>query len=180
MTDPRVLVALGSNLGDPLRTVEAALLQLERRLGGAAWRASSLWQSRPLDCPPDSPDFVNAVIACAVPDTPEWATPRGLLAMLQALERNFGRPATRVRNAPRPLDLDLLLFADVRCNEADCVLPHPRALGRRFVLEPAAEVAPDLIWPGTGQSVCSLCEALRAEPGQTDIQRIAASNRASN
>lgn len=180
MADSCVLVALGSNLGDPRQTVEAAMLQLERRLGGACWRASSLWHSRPLDCPPDSPDFVNAVIAAAVPGTPEWASPRGLLAMLQALERDFGRARTRVRNAPRPLDLDLLLFADVQCNDVDCVLPHPRALERRFVLEPAAEVAPDLVWPGTGQSVRSLCEALRAAPGQTDVQRMTATSRTSD
>jgi len=146
--------------------------ELERRLGGQGWYASSLWRSRPLNCPPGSPDFVNAVIACAFPEVSEWASPHGMITMLQALERASGRLDGRQRNAPRPLDLDLLLYGDCLSDSPECLLPHPRALERRFVLEPAAEVAPDWIWPGTGQSIRALRDALRAQTDPTDIERM--------
>jgi len=167
-----VLIALGANLGDPVRQVLGAVQELERRLGGQGWYASSLWRSRPLNCPPGSPDFVNAVIACAFPEVSEWASPHGMITMLQALERASGRLDGRQRNAPRPLDLDLLLYGDCLSDSPECLLPHPRALERRFVLEPAAEVAPDWIWPGTGQSIRALRDALRAQTDPTDIERM--------
>lgn len=167
-----VLIALGANLGDPVRQILGAVEELERRLGGQGLRVSSLWRSRPLDCPPGSPDFVNAAVACTLPEAPEWASPRGMIAMLQALERASGRPDDRQRNAPRLLDLDLLLYGDYRCADPDCIVPHPRALERRFVLEPAAEVAPDRLWPGTDRSIVQWRDTLREAPDPTGIERI--------
>jgi len=173
-TGSGVLVAIGSNQGDPAGTVAAAIARLRRDFGGRAWRESALWRTTPVDCPPGSPDFVNAVVAfdSGVPADPAAAVT--LLETLLALECEWGRPAVRPRNAPRPLDLDLLLFGDLRLDLTECTLPHPRALDRRFVLEPAAEVAPSWIWPGTGRSVQALRDALRAAPADERLERLPA------
>lgn len=175
-----VLVALGANLGDPWGQLRAARAALEARLGpssgasvgspteASSARASSIWRSRPLDCPPDSPDFLNAVLAFPITVA---ASAEAMLSILQELERAFGRGANGARNAPRTLDLDLLLFGDLMQADRSCVLPHPRALQRRFVVEPAAEILPELIWPGTCRSLAELCEALRDDREQADTVR---------
>ena len=156
---PMVFIALGSNLGDSPAIVRRALRRLEA-LSVAPLLRSSLWQSSPVDCPPGSPPFVNAVAGLA-PQPGE--TPETLLAKLQALEREFGRRPRQVRNEPRPLDLDLLAFgAETRATPA-LTLPHPRAHERRFVLAPLAELAPDLVLPGQSQSVAALLAALRSD-----------------
>ena len=147
-----VLIGIGSNRGDSVRIVRQSIERL-RALGGAAFRQSSLWRTSPVDCPPESGDFINAVVAF---EAPPALTPEALLAALKALEREFGRAAAPVRNAPRELDLDLLLFGDERRATAEFLLPHPRATERRFVMAPAAEVAADLRWPGTGVTVSQL------------------------
>ena len=151
-----VLIGIGSNRGDSIRTVLRSIECL-RRFAAADVRASSLWRTSPVDCPPDSSDFVNAVVGFE-PRT--GLTPDALLAELKALEREFGRATPWVRNAPRELDLDLLVFGDERRDGAQFVLPHPRATTRRFVLAPAAEVAPQLQWPGTSTTVAELLARL--------------------
>ena len=173
MTGSRALVALGSNQGDPAATVVAAMTRLRREFGSRSWRESGLWRTAPVNCPPGSPDFVNAVVAFEYGfETADATAALTLLEALLALEREWGRPDRRAQNAPRPLDLDLLLFGDLRLDLPECTLPHPRALDRRFVLEPAAEVAPSWIWPGTGRSVRALCEALREAPGSEVVERL--------
>lgn len=137
-------VALGSNLGDSAAQVRRALDRLEA-WSGAPLRRSSLWETTPVDCPPGSPGFVNAV-AGLVPLP--GMTPESLLAALQDLEREFGRRPKVVLNEPRPLDLDLIAFGTEVRATATLVLPHPRAHERRFVLEPLAELAPDWTPPG--------------------------------
>jgi 2-amino-4-hydroxy-6-hydroxymethyldihydropteridine diphosphokinase len=159
-----VLIGLGSNRGDSAAIVGAAMDRLERFSVGAL-RRSSLWRTSPVDCPPGSAEFVNAAVAFEPrPDI----TPETLLAALKAIEAEFGRAAPTVRNAPRELDLDLLLFHDEVRDTADFVLPHPRAADRRFVLAPAAEVLPDAVWPRTHRTVRDLLETLvsdeRVEP----------------
>lgn len=174
-----ILVALGANLGDPGSQLRDARVELESRFAAscavsaasADVRASSLWCSRPLDCPPDSPDFLNAVLAFPITVA---ASAEAMLSVLQELERTFGRGGRGLnarRNAPRTLDLDLLLFGDLIQAHPTCMLPHPRALRRRFVVEPAAEILPDLIWPGTSNSVAECREALRDDPAQAGIRR---------
>jgi 2-amino-4-hydroxy-6-hydroxymethyldihydropteridine diphosphokinase len=118
---------------------------------------SSLWQTTPVDCPPGSPAFVNAV-AGLVPRAGE--TPETLLAKLQALEKAFGRRPKQVLNEPRPLDLDLIAFGSETRATPELTLPHPRAHQRQFVLQPLSEVAPDLILPGQSKSVVRLLEKL--------------------
>jgi 2-amino-4-hydroxy-6-hydroxymethyldihydropteridine diphosphokinase len=116
------------------------------------WR-SSLWQTTPIDCPPGSPLFVNAIMGFA-PLPGE--TPESLLDKLQAIEREFGRQPKQVLNEPRPLDLDLIAFGRETRATSNLVLPHPRAHLRRFVLEPLNEIAPDLILPGQSRKVNEL------------------------
>jgi 2-amino-4-hydroxy-6-hydroxymethyldihydropteridine diphosphokinase len=151
-----VFVALGSNLGHPAVNVRRAMDRL-RRLSDRPLRRSSLWLSDPVDCPPGSPPFVNAVVELT-PRADE--TPETLLRKLQALEAKFGRQPAPLRNAPRPLDLDLISFGGHRRAGSALTLPHPRAVERRFVLAPLAEIAPDLVLPGQAKSVGELLKGL--------------------
>jgi 2-amino-4-hydroxy-6-hydroxymethyldihydropteridine diphosphokinase len=162
-----VLIGVGSNRGDSLHIVRDSIERL-RRFAGAGFRQSSLWRTSPVDCPPDSGDFINAVVAF---EPTIGLTPDALLVALKSLEREFGRAAAPIRNAPRELDLDLLVFGDERRATRDFVLPHPRATERRFVMAPAAEVAPEFRWPGAGATVAELLA--RVDDGER-VERLAA------
>jgi 2-amino-4-hydroxy-6-hydroxymethyldihydropteridine diphosphokinase len=155
-----VFVALGSNLGDSRVILTAAMAELGR-LSAIPLRCSSLWRSDPVDCPPESPSFLNAAVAL-LPHAGE--TPESLLAKLQVIERKFGRQPKKAPNESRPLDLDLVAWAnEVRCTPI-LVLPHPRAHERRFVLQPLAEIAPDLRLPGQIKTVAELLAGLPDVP----------------
>jgi 2-amino-4-hydroxy-6-hydroxymethyldihydropteridine diphosphokinase len=149
-------VALGSNLGTPRETVLRAIERLQE-LSDKPIVHSSLYETEPVDCPPGSPKFVNAVVGL-VPRTGE--TPETLLQQLHELEREFGREPKRVHNEARPLDLDLIALGDEVRNTPELILPHPRAHVRRFVLEPLAEIASDFILPGQTRSAGQLLAAL--------------------
>jgi len=149
-------IALGSNLGDSRQIILAALARLQS-LSCAPILKSSLWQTTPVDCPPNSPKFVNAV-AGLVPSEDE--TPESLLEKLRGLEQEFGRAPKSVLNEPRPLDLDLIAFGDETRNAPALTLPHPRAPGRRFVLQPLSEIAPELTLPGLQKTVAVLLAEL--------------------
>lgn len=153
---PTVLVGLGSNQGDSAAIVLSAMQRLTDFAAGALLR-SALWRTSPVNCPPDSGDFINAAVAFAPRD---GLTPEILLAGLKALESEFGRQRNPVRNAPRELDLDLLLFGQELRDSEDFRLPHPRAVDRLFVLAPAQQVLPDALWPGTGKTISRLLEEL--------------------
>ena len=150
------VIALGSNLGDSRQNVLRAMARLQA-LSDQPLLKSSLWQTAPVDCPPDSPVFVNAVVAF-VPR--RGATPESVLARLREIEHEFGRKPKKVLNEPRPLDLDLIAFGTETRASEDLTLPHPRAHERRFVLQPLCEIAPDLILPGQSQTVAQLLERL--------------------
>jgi 2-amino-4-hydroxy-6-hydroxymethyldihydropteridine diphosphokinase len=149
-------IALGSNLGDARQNILRAMARLQE-FSDQSLLKSSLLQTAPVDCPPGSPMFVNAVVGI-VPRAGE--TPETLLAKLQALEKEFGRQPKKILNEPRPLDLDLIAFGSQMRNLPDFVLPHPRAHLRRFVLQPLAEIAPDLILPGQSQTAAQLLAVL--------------------
>ncbi|MEE4300765.1 MAG: 2-amino-4-hydroxy-6-hydroxymethyldihydropteridine diphosphokinase [Pseudomonadales bacterium] len=167
METATALVAVGANLGDPRAQVADAMGALTALASDASGvRCSSLWASRPVDCPPGSPDFVNAVVALPVSRTTD---PEALLDALQHLEAQAGR-VREVPNGPRTLDLDLLLLDDLRCATARLTLPHPRGHLRAFVLLPAAEVAADLPWPGRGRSIGELAVEVA---GRDALRRLA-------
>lgn len=151
-----VFIALGSNLGDSRATLTSAMARLQE-LSAAPLAQSPLLETAPVDCPPGSPGFWNAVVGL-VPRAGE--TPESLLAKLQALEKEFGRQPRKVLNEARPLDLDLIAFGSETRAIVGLILPHPRAHLRRFVLQPLAEIAPGLILAGQTRSVAQLLAAL--------------------
>lgn len=138
----RAFIALGANLEDPAAQVRAALADLTGSGDIALVAASSLYRTAPIGA--DGPDYINAVAAV---DTP--LPPAGLLSRLFAVEAHFGRTRS-YRNAPRTLDLDLLLYDDQVLDGPELTLPHPRLHLRAFVLVPLAEIAPYLALPGRG------------------------------
>lgn len=152
MKPAMAIVALGSNLGDSRRIVSKAIARMQD-FSDEPILKSSLWQTSPVDCPPDSPKFVNAVVAF-VPKPGE--TPESLLRKLQALEKEFGRAPKQILNEARPLDLDLIAFGEETRRTKELVLPHPRTHLRKFVLQPLSEIAPDFVLPGQGRTASEL------------------------
>lgn len=159
------IIALGANqdssVGNPALTLQAALEDLQL-LSQRPLRISGFYRTAPQDCPPGSPEFINAV---AVLEVPQTIAPLDLLQQLQALEQKYGRQrsAALPANAPRPLDLDLLALGDRQLALPQLQLPHPRLARRRFVLEPLAELLPDLRLPGLSVSVRQLLAELPKE-----------------
>jgi 2-amino-4-hydroxy-6-hydroxymethyldihydropteridine diphosphokinase len=153
------IVALGSNLGKSANIIRRAMERLQE-FSVQLILKSSLWQTMPVDCPPDSPKFVNAVVGFT-PRKDE--TPESLLKKLRDLEKEFGRPSKKILNEPRPLDLDLIAFGNETRNLPELILPHPRAHLRKFVLQPLSEIAPELILPGQGKTVAELLAGLRGD-----------------
>ena len=139
----RCFIALGANLGDPVATVQAAILALRGLPDTEFIAASSLYRTAPVGLK-HQPDFINAVVELIA--VPPAST---LLEALFGIEARFGRQRS-VRNAPRTLDLDLLLYGDVLCDDPQLTLPHPRMHQRAFVLAPLAEIEPQLNIPGRG------------------------------
>lgn len=138
-------LALGANLGDAQATVRAAIAAIAASPGCRLCQHSSLYRTAPVDS--SGPDYINAVIAVATIQTaPE------LLRLLQALEVQAGRERP-YRNAPRTLDLDILLYGDARMSSAQLELPHPRMYSRAFVLVPLAQIAPDRVTAAQLQAV---------------------------
>jgi 2-amino-4-hydroxy-6-hydroxymethyldihydropteridine diphosphokinase len=135
------LVGLGANLEDPLRQVRQAILELHDIERTQVLAVSSLYRSAPVGYA-DQPDFINAVVKLQ-----SQLTPHELLDALHAIENRHGRRRSR-RNAPRTLDLDLLLYGTLVLDEDGLILPHPRMHERAFVLLPLAEIAPDASVPG--------------------------------
>jgi 2-amino-4-hydroxy-6-hydroxymethyldihydropteridine diphosphokinase len=158
-------VALGSNLGDSRRIILSAIARLQK-FSESPILKSSLWQTTPVDCPSDSPKFVNAVVGLILKEN---ETPESLLKKLRGLEKEFGRAPKTVLNEPRPLDLDLIAFGNETRNSPELALPHPCAHLRRFVLQPLSEIAPELILPGQGKTVSQLLAGL---PGHETVTRL--------
>ena len=155
-----VLIGLGSNQGDSTDTVVAAIEALQDFALPSTLKSARLLRTSPVNCPPESGDFINcAVIFEAKADL----TPEAMLSALKAIEHDFGRREKYIRNAPRELDLDLLLFDDEVRNSEDFTLPHPRAIDRLFVLQPACELMPNTQWPGTGLTIQQLLEQLETD-----------------
>ena len=147
-------VALGSNLDDPAAHVRGGLAALARLPHTRVTAQSSLYRTAPVGYA-DQPDFVNAVAAIET-----TLAPHALLEALLDIERAHGRVRT-YRNAPRTLDLDVLLYDDVVVDDENLTIPHPRLHERAFVLLPLAEIAPQRLVPGCG-TVADLVAAIDA------------------
>jgi 2-amino-4-hydroxy-6-hydroxymethyldihydropteridine diphosphokinase len=140
-----VYVALGSNLENPEAQVRAAVEALAMLPDTRLARVSSLYRSAAVGYT-EQPDFVNAVAAIETA-----LAPRALLNALLEIERRHGR-VRDFQNAPRTLDLDIVIYSDTTVNEAGLTIPHPRMHERAFVLVPLAEIAPDALVPGRGRA----------------------------
>lgn len=136
-------IALGANLDDPAATVRAAFAALANLPHSRLVRSSSLYRTAPVGLT-EQPEFINAAAALETTLAPE-----ALLDALFDIEARFGRQRAE-RNGPRTLDLDLLLYADLELDLPRLTLPHPRLHLRAFVLQPLAEIAPDLRLPRRG------------------------------
>ena len=159
----RVVLGLGSNLGDSRRIVVDAIAALEQALMDV--RAASLFETDPLHVT-DQGRFLNTAVMGLYS-----GTPRELLSRIHEIEARFGRDRQKERRwGERTLDIDILLFGDLTLNESDLQIPHPRLRERRFALEPLLELLPNAVEPVTGLSYRSICDAL-PEQGVEKIER---------
>ena len=155
-----VYIALGANLGNRQANLRMALRAMTRMARVRA--VSALYESEP-ERDPAQPAYYNAV--CRIETGLE---PPALLRFLKGLEYEIGRRPTTAAGAPRPIDLDVLLFDDRVVDSEDLVIPHPRMAARPFVMHPLAEISPDATVPGTSETVKTL--AKRA--GQAGLKRV--------
>jgi len=134
---PRVAIALGSNLGDRHANIAAATGALrDLATPGEPFLTASLHDTAPQNCPPDSPRFLNTVIDLHY----SGEDPLELLDKTQAIELRLGREPNPVRNAPRVIDIDILLFGESSLENPRLTLPHPRIAERPFVYLPLREI----------------------------------------
>ncbi len=155
-----IVIALGANLpsdvGPPVRTLEAAVAEMETR--GLTISARSSWYETPPDPPPKppshQPDYVNGVVAVET-----GLTPRALLDLLLEIETTFGRARSSEKNAPRSLDLDIIAYNDL-VQDGPPILPHPRMTDRPFVLLPLNDIAPDWVHPVESATAAELLARL--------------------
>ena len=152
----RAYIGMGSNMGDRLENLKAALMALSAALPEIVLIAKSgVYGSEPVGMT-DQPDFLNAVVAVET-----TLDPKALLAFLHEVEIERGRQRI-TRWGPRTLDLDILMYGDVQMDDPDLTIPHPRLLERRFVLEPLLEIAPGARLPD-GTPLQSVLDALGDE-----------------
>lgn len=162
----RAFIGLGANLGDPARALTEALARIDRLPGSRVIATSSRYRSAPVDG--SGPDYLNQVAEIGTSLDPE-----ALLTGLRSIETRAGRQRGAERNAPRTLDLDVLLYGDrhdghwalVTQDSARLTLPHPRMHLRRFVLMPLAELDPTLDIPGHGPAAAVLAGLQASDDG---------------
>lgn len=149
MSAERVYLGLGSNEGDRLAMLRAAVALLRER-GVAIEACSSVYETEPQGEVREQRDFLNACVRARF-----VGEPSELLAVCKSVERALGRQPGGVRHGPRPIDVDLLLFGGRIERSERLVLPHPEVTQRRFVLEPLLELDPDLALPGSGEPLAA-------------------------
>lgn len=152
----RVFIALGSNLGDRMANLEAAIAALAPDVEVTA--RSPVYETDP-QYVTDQPEFLNMAVAGETA-----LEPVALLARLKEIETALGRTAT-VRFGPRVIDLDIALFGDRVVDTPDLTIPHPRIAERVFVLRPLADIAPDILHPVSGLSLAAMLAALEDKSG---------------
>lgn len=155
-------IALGSNMGDREAMLNHAVAFLSALSFNGLLRQSRRYETEPVNCPPGGGPYLNAVVEIVL--NPGEISPRQLLEKLKRFEREQGRAVVYERNAPRPLDLDILYYGNQTIQEPGLTIPHPRAAGRAFVLEPLADIRPELILPGQTSTVRELWGNLQKNP----------------
>ncbi len=162
---PRAGIALGSNLGPRLANLQAACECLSRlSRPGAAVLQAAVYQTSPLACPDGSPDFFNTVVEIEYD-----GSPAELLQQTQTIEMTLGRTRGATRHAPRLIDIDLLYFGDATHASDGLDIPHPRLTQRRFVLQPLADIRPELILPGHSLTIADHLAALQSTEAPPEL-----------
>lgn len=152
----KVGVALGSNLGNRLQNLQAARQAIAGLPGVTSpILSSSIYETEPIDCEPDASQFLNAVLELNYDSEPV-----DLWRHLKRIETELGRPRNHERNVSRNIDIDLLYFGDMTVNNKELQLPHPRMHLRRFVLQPLADIHPNLVLPDQTKTVWELLASL--------------------
>ncbi|WP_343669959.1 2-amino-4-hydroxy-6-hydroxymethyldihydropteridine diphosphokinase [Paraburkholderia heleia] len=163
-------LGIGANLGDARQTLKDAVVCLAQQHTLTVVAKSSLYRTAPIDAGGD--DYYNCVVKIET-----GLDVRALLGLCQRVEHHFGRERP-FRNAPRTLDIDILLYGDATIDETDLIVPHPRMTGRAFALVPLVEIDPELVIPGLGpasaflaavadqriEKVKPLCQCMGAAP----------------
>jgi len=152
----RTGVALGSNLGDRLSNLHAArkaIVDLARVQPPIL--SSAIYETHPVGCEPGAGKFLNAVL-----ELDYESDPLELFKSVREIEKTLGRAPDHPRNVSRKIDIDLLYFGDIIMDSDELQLPHPRMHLRRFVLQPLADIRPDLILPGQSKTVRELLAQL--------------------
>ena len=161
----RAGVALGSNLGDRLANLRNARRDIASLKGALPpMRSSAIYETEPVGCEKGAAKFLNAAIEFGYAGRAER-----LLEEIAQIEKILGRPATHERNVSRTIDLDLLYFGEAVIDTPGLQLPHPRIVGREFVLRPVADIRPDLVLPGHAESIADL---LLQVPSTTGVVRL--------
>jgi 2-amino-4-hydroxy-6-hydroxymethyldihydropteridine diphosphokinase len=152
----RTAVALGSNLGDRLKNLRAARQQIVDLVDvRPPVLSSAIYETDPVDCEPGAPKFLNAVIEFGYD-----GDPLQLLKKLRRIEDALGRPSEHARNVSRKIDIDLLYLGETQTDLEELQLPHPQIHLRKFVLQPLADIRPELILPNQTKTVRELLAQL--------------------
>lgn len=155
----RAGIALGSNLGDRLSHLRSAINALrDIAIPLEPFLQAPIYQTEPLLCPPGSPDFLNTVVEFGY-----RGSALDLLAAARDIETRLGRNRSGLQNEPRVIDVDLLYLGDLVHDDPDLQLPHPRIGERRFVLQPLAQIRPELRLPGHERTVSELLDGLSSD-----------------
>jgi 2-amino-4-hydroxy-6-hydroxymethyldihydropteridine diphosphokinase len=152
----RIGIALGSNLGDRLENLRAARKALADLVDGKSLLASAVYETAPVGCEPGASKFLNAVIEIEYD-----GDPTELLEELIRIEESLGRKRNHARNVSRKIDIDILYADELNVKNERLQLPHPRLNLRKFVLQPLADIRPDLVLPNQTQTVCDLLAELK-------------------